>query len=61
MLARLVLAPTDQVSVRQPAGLFHASFRQSLTVLPLRFSNLHLDQVGTESLIPLSALRARHA
>ena len=41
--------PTDTasypISVRRVAILLHASFRQSLAVLPLRFATLHLHQV----------------
>ena len=43
--ARPTNAASYPVSVRRVATLLHASFRQSLAVLPLRFARLHLHQV----------------
>ncbi len=50
--------PPHPVLVHRPVSLLHASFRPHLAVTPLRFTTLHLHQVGT-GLSPVAAEHAR--
>jgi len=51
--------PHHPVLVHRPVALLHASFGHHLAVTPLRFTTLHLHQVGT-GLLPVAAEHARH-
>jgi hypothetical protein len=60
-LTRPAFTPLYPVSVRRLIPLLHASFRPRFTTTPLRFTNLHLHQVGIGTCTLLVSRHARHA
>lgn len=54
-------APNYPVPVRRLVPLLHAAFRPRLAATPLRFTSLHLHQVGMGTFTPPVSRHARHA
>ena len=60
VLTRPAVNASYSVSVRRLTHSLHASFRPRLTTTPLRFTLLHLHQVGKGTCTPQTVKHARH-